>query len=74
MQFDKKNQLKLCKVIKNKLPLFSSNINQLKNKLENKMVGEWWTWSTSLSMGHIRNTPSGTEVHAEHQPRADKST
>ena len=24
--------------------------------------------------GHIRNTPSDTEVHAEHQLRADRST
>ena len=37
----------------------------------------WWrsrrTWSTSLH-GYIRNTPSDTEVHAEHQLRADRST
>ena len=24
--------------------------------------------------GYIRNTPPGTEVHAEHQLRADRST
>ena len=30
-------------------------------------------WSTSL-LGYIRNTPSDTEVHAEHQLRADRST
>ena len=24
--------------------------------------------------GYIRNTPSDTEVHAEHQPRADRRT
>ena len=27
-----------------------------------------------LSHGYIRNTPSDTEVHAEHQLRADGST
>ena len=32
-----------------------------------------WTWSTSLS-GYIRNTPSDTEVQAEQQLRADRST
>ena len=31
-----------------------------------------WTWSTSLH-GYIRNTPSDTGVHAEHQLRADRS-
>ena len=33
----------------------------------------WCTWSTSLD-GYIRNAPSGTEVHAEHQLRVDRST
>ena len=32
-----------------------------------------WAWSTSL-YGYIRNTPSDTEVHAEHQLRAYRST
>ena len=27
-----------------------------------------------LSHGYIRNTPSDTEVHAEHQLRADRRT
>ena len=33
----------------------------------------WCTWSTSLD-GYIRNAPSGTEVHAEHQLRVERST
>ena len=45
-----------------------------------------WMWSTPLSMDkivdkiyawlhiYIRNTPSDTEVHAEHQLRADRRT
>ena len=32
-----------------------------------------WTWSTSLSTD-IRNAPSDTEVHAEHQLRVHRST
>ena len=33
----------------------------------------WCTWSTSLN-GYIRNAPSDTEVHTEHQLRVDRST
>ena len=33
----------------------------------------WWTWSKSLH-GYIRNTPSDTKVHAEHQLRVDRRT
>ena len=33
-----------------------------------------WKWEYISLQGYIRNTPLDTEVHAEHQLRADRST
>ena len=41
---------------------------------ENKMVEEEVDVECLSLHGYIRNTPSDTEVHAEHQLRADRST
>ena len=38
------------------------------------MVEEWVNMDCVSLHGHIRDTPSDTEVHAEHQLRADRST
>ena len=40
----------------------------------NKMAEEWADVEYVCLHGYIRNTPSDTEVHAEHQLRADRST
>jgi len=42
--------------------------------LENKMMEEYMDVEYISLCGYIRNTPSDTEVHAEHQLRADRST
>ena len=41
---------------------------------ENKMVEEQVDVEYISLLGYIRNTPSNTEVHAEHQLRADRRT
>ena len=41
---------------------------------ENKMAEEQVDMEYISLHGYIRNTPSDTEVHAEHQLRADRST
>ena len=41
---------------------------------ENKMVEEWGYVDYVSLHGHIRNTPSDTEVLAEHQLRLDRRT
>ena len=41
---------------------------------ENKMAEEWVDVEHISLHRYIRNTPSDTEVHAEHQLRADTST
>ena len=41
---------------------------------KNKMVEERMDVEYISLHGYIRNTPSDTEVHAEHQLRADEST
>ena len=41
---------------------------------ENKMMKEQLDVEYISLHGYIRNTPSNTEVHAEDQPRADRST
>ena len=41
---------------------------------ENKMVEEQVEVEYISLHGYIRNTPSDTEVHAEHQLRVDRST
>ena len=41
---------------------------------ENKMVEEWVDMEYIFLHGYIRNTPSDTEVHTEHQLRAGRST
>ena len=41
---------------------------------ENKMAEEWVDVKYLSLHGYIRNTPSDTEVHAERQLRADRST
>ena len=42
--------------------------------MENKMAEEEVDMEYLSLHGCIRNTPSDTEVHAEHQLRADRST
>ena len=42
--------------------------------LENKMMEEYMDMEYISLRGYIRNTPSDTEVHAEHQLRAARST
>ena len=41
---------------------------------ENKMAEDWVDVEHISLHGYIRNTPSDTEVHAEHQVRAGRST
>ena len=41
---------------------------------ENKMAEEEADVEYISPYGYIRNTPSDTEVHAEHQLRADRTT
>ena len=41
---------------------------------ENKMVEEQVDMESISLHRYIRNTPSNTEVHAEHQLRTDRST
>ena len=41
---------------------------------ENKTAEESVDMEYIALHGYIRNTPSDTEVHAEHQLRADRST
>ena len=41
---------------------------------ENKMAEEQVDMEYISLHGYIRNTPSDTEVHAEHQLRVDRST
>ena len=41
---------------------------------ENKMAEELVDVEDISLHGYIRNTPSDTEVHAEHQLRVDRST
>ena len=41
---------------------------------ENKMAEEQVDMEYISPHGHIRNTPSDTEVHAEHQLRADRNS
>ena len=41
---------------------------------KNKMAEEQVDVEYISLHGYIRNTPSDTEVHAEHQLRADRST
>ena len=47
---------------------------QLKTENRNKMMEEEVDVEYLSLHGYIRNTPSDTEGHAEHQMRADKST
>ena len=47
---------------------------QLKTENRNKMMEEEVDVEYLSLHGYIRNTPSDTEVHAEHQLRADRST
>ena len=42
--------------------------------LENKMMEEYMDMEYISLRGYVRNTPSDTEVHAEHQLRVDRST
>ena len=42
--------------------------------IENKMAEEQVDVEYISPRGYIRKTPSDTEVHAEHQLRADRST
>ena len=41
---------------------------------ESKMVEDWVDMEYISLHRYIRNTPSDTEVHAEHQLRADRNT
>ena len=41
---------------------------------ENKMVEEWVDMEYIFLHGYIRNTPSDTEVLAEHKLRTDRGT
>ena len=47
---------------------------QLKTENRNKMMEEEVDVEYLSLHGYIRNTPSDTEGHAEHQLRADRST
>ena len=51
-----------------------STKEEKKKKEENKMAEEQVDVEYIFLHGYIRNTPSGTEVHAGHQLRVDRST
>ena len=54
--------------------LIYKDILKIKERKENKMAEEWVDVEYISLHGYIRNTPSDTEVHAEHQLRVDRST
>ena len=45
-----------------------------KGTQENKMAEEWVDMEHISLHRYIRNTPSDTKAHAEHQVRADRNT
>ena len=54
--------------------LIYKDILKIKERKENKMAEEWVDVEYISLHGYIRNTPSDTKVHAEHQLRVDRST